>query len=132
MARGILIALVAVMLGVAGCEGSGPPAAGHSDSVHAYTVRGEVLEVLEDALVLHHEAIDDFVGSDGRVKGMDSMVMGFHLGPGMRPDVAHEGDKVRFRFEVRPEGRDHVVTEVEKLPADTVLDFRAAHPLADE
>ncbi|MGD2083058.1 MAG: copper-binding protein [Chromatiales bacterium] len=102
--------------------------AGDATAVRSYTARGVVLEATDDALTVHHEAIDDFVGSDGRVIGMDPMAMRFRRGRGVGAGAVDEGDKIRFRFDVRTDGHPYLITEARKLPPGTVMDFRAARP----
>jgi len=126
-------ALVALSIGMMACDGGGTPTpAGVAEAPVAaprvYTSRGVVLEVAEDALTIHHEAIDDYAGPDGKVTGMDSMVMRFPLTPQSRGTAVGEGDKVMFRIEARTTEPRYRLTEVKELPAGTVLDFRAAQP----
>jgi hypothetical protein len=116
--------------GGAGCEGDGASQRG-AEAVRAYTTRGVVLEVGADAWVVHHEAIDNFVGRNGEVRGMDAMVMRFALGPDLRPEDVNQGEKLRFRFEADPERRRYVITEARTLPPETVVHFRAARPPGD-
>lgn len=98
-----------------------------------YIVRGQVEDLPDPArpmstFDLHHEAIDNFVGSDGTI-GMNAMSMTFPLAEGVSVNHLAKGDIVQVVFEVqwRPVIRYHV-TKVTKLPADTKLEFRAARP----
>jgi hypothetical protein len=127
-ARIILACLVCLTLAGTACDGDSPSGEDELGPVPTYTTRGVVLEVAEDALVLHHEAIDDYARPNGQITGMDAMVMRFRLEPGIGSDEGGVGDKLEFRFHAGPDEPRFVITEVEKLPADTVLDFRAARP----
>lgn len=107
--------------------------------IHAYTVRGEVTALPGDDsdLMVRHEAIPEFVRPDGTL-GMDTMIMPFWPPAGVSLEDArvHEldlddiavGDKVTLTFEVMHDEetgalKGYYATKVEKLPADTVLDF---------
>lgn len=126
----VLAMLGAVTLAIAACEGQSPPApaAGATAATRTYAVRGEVLQVAGDALTIRHEPIDDFAGPDGRVVGMDTMAMRFHLAPQPPTATFKQGDKLAFRLEVRPSEPRFVITDAHRLPPDTVLEFRAARP----
>lgn len=101
-----------------------------------YSVRGEVIENHGDrtprGLVLHHEAIDDFESITGDVWGMDSMTMPFLVSDDVTLDDLAEGDKIAFTLRVDWSDDDtpQIVTGLEKLPADTELEFRTARPPA--
>lgn len=100
-----------------------------------YTVRGEIAGLPQGSgelrqLRVRHEAVPDFVGSEGEVVGMASMTMPFPVAASVDIDDLEAGDKVEMTFEVRWDGeRPLRVVEVEKLPADTVLDFETAEPM---
>ena len=104
------------------------PGAGPSPPPRTYTVRGEVVElpaVPGGDLVLHHEAIDSLQGVDGRVWGMDAMVMPFSVGAGVSLDGLQVGDKVAITLRVDWLGdRPHVITGLQRLPPETELVFR--------
>lgn len=97
--------------------------------VQIYEVRGQVTRLPEpgrDAVSIRHERIPDFIDMDGRVVSMDSMAMPFPLASGLDLAGIESGDKVRFTLEVEWEDDDlpYRITEIEKLPAGTALDWR--------
>ena len=82
-------------------------------------------------LKIHHEHIPTFrtkqgiinVNSKG-IAGMNAMEMPFPPADGLSLDGLAVGDKVRFTFAVNWGGqRAWEVTEIEKLAADTVIDY---------
>jgi Cu/Ag efflux protein CusF len=121
---------IAIALAVAACgDDKGSPTARSNDANPAYLVRGVVLEVSDDALTVHHEAIDDFVGKNGKVTGMDAMVMRFRLAPQARAVGVGEGDKVEIRFEARNAKPRFVIQSLRVLPSEAAIHFRAAAPV---
>lgn len=103
-------------------------------------IRGEITQLPESGvpgseLKIHHEQIRDFKTKDGTISitkegiaGMRSMTMPFPLGEGVSLDSLSVGDKVSFDFVVnwgnnRPAWE---ITKIEKLPAETELDFNNA------
>ena len=127
-ARGLVT--IAVALAVVACgDEKGSSSARSDDANPAYRVRGVVLEVSEDALTLHHEAIDDFVGESGKVTGMDAMVMRFRLAPQLHAVRVGEGDKVEIRFVARNVKPRFVIQSLRVLPNEAALHFRAAAPV---
>jgi len=125
-----------------GCDSRTPPAPAHTaapaDPGHTYTVRGIIVELPDgrpqSAFRLRHEAIDDFVDGSGRTVGMGAMIMEFALDPTVSVAGLAKGDVVTLTFTVWWKGQaparypDYRVTKVERLPADTPLEFRAARP----
>lgn len=116
----------------------------HGDSDRqpdTYTgIRGEITQLPDPGvpgseLKIHHEQIRDFKTKDGTVNvssrgvaGMMSMTMPFPVGEGVSLDGLSVGDKVSFDFVVNW-GNDRPaweVTRIEKLPADTVIDYTNA------
>jgi Cu/Ag efflux protein CusF len=107
----------------------------YGEPVKTYVVRGEV-ERLPDPeqagtdFVVHHEAIDDFIGHTGEVVGMSSMTMPFTLADGLKlPEGLKPGDKVTLHLAqwIKPLFRN-VTYKVERLPDDTELKFGRANP----
>ncbi len=110
-------------------------------------IRGEITQLPDSTvpgseLKIHHEQIRDFKTKDGTISvtkegiaGMRSMTMPFPLGEGVSLDSFSIGDKVSFDFVVnwgnnRPAWE---ITSIEKLPADTELDFNnAIEDMADD
>lgn len=107
-----------------------------SEAVEAetYTVRGEIVDLPDpedptSGFFVYHEAIDEFRGIDGEVVGMSSMTMPFPLADDVDLEGLGRGDKVEFDLYVDWDGDPAtLVTRVEKLPADTILEFRGAEP----
>lgn len=99
-----------------------------------YTVRGTVamLPVAGSPtsdFQVRHEAIDNFVDSNGHVVGMGAMVMPFPLDEGVSLAGLRTDDVVEVTFAVWWEPRLlWKATKVEKLPSDTPLEFREARP----
>lgn len=138
---------VASMLGVAGCEqkstttpgqntkapnaGSSASAPGAADR-RTYVVRGIIRELPlgndggRTQFMAQHEAIDNFVGYDGKLVGMNSMLMAFPMGPGMSLEGFAVNDIVKITFDVVPSEKRYFMTALEKLPAGTELEFRKA------
>jgi Cu/Ag efflux protein CusF len=112
-------------------EGAG--AAGAAAAVR-YELRGEVTAVPDpdrprSALVIRHEAVDDFADIDGDVVGMDAMTMPFPTAPGVSLDGIEPGDRVSFTLEVAwDDDPPYRITRLEELPAETPLTFRRARP----
>ncbi len=126
-ARHAAAAAAALLAALAGCGTEPTPPAARS-----YVVRGEVVELPPPGgrdLVLHHEAIDDLVGVDGAIWGMDAMVMPFTLAEGVGLDGIARGDKVEVSLAVDWLGsQPHRITRLRRLPDDTPLVFRRAKP----
>ncbi|MFN7132272.1 MAG: copper-binding protein [Myxococcales bacterium] len=103
-----------------------PPAAASGDR---YTVRGELVRITRNdasappQLTIRHEAIPDFKDADGKVVGMEAMVMPFPLAPGASAEGLSPGDKVRFRFVMDWATNRYQVEQLEKLPPDAELKF---------
>lgn len=99
---------------------------------HVYAVRGKIQELPDpqdplSGLYIRHEAIDDWVGMDGEIQGMDSMTMPFPVADDVTFEGIEIGDKVTFVLEVNYDADPAVqVTEVTRLPEDTELEFRDA------
>ncbi len=99
-----------------------------------YTVRGEIVELPDpedptSGFFVYHEAIDEFRGIDGEVVGMSSMTMPFPVADGVDLEGLGRGDIVEFDLQVDWEGDPAtLVTRVEELPQDTILEFRGARP----
>lgn len=133
-------ALLCFALTSAGCERSAPPADAEPATPpdQTYTVRGEVAGMPREGdalrqIRIHHEALPGFVGIEGDVVGMASMTMPFPVANSVDLDDLENGDKVEMTFEVRWEGSPPLqVVELEKLPADTPLDFETHEVMPGE
>jgi Cu/Ag efflux protein CusF len=122
-----LATALAIVIGLAGCSRSS------SVTVHRYTTRGIVQQVPSEnnstrSFRVKHEPIDRYT-KDGKIVGMNTMIMPFPLAEGVTVADIEPGDKVRIRFEVRTD--DYITlkaTKVTKLPDDTDLTFGKAQP----
>ena len=141
IARGVLGAAIVAGLcaGLPACEKKAAQAAPAARAemgppAQEYTVRGEVVSLPDPAnpasdFQVRHEAIDNFVDGNGKVVGMGAMVMPFPLAEGVSLEGLKAGDVVEVDFAVWWKPRRHwEATRVEKLPADTTLEFRPAQP----
>jgi len=123
----------------------------HGDDTHThgdsnrepdtYTgIRGEIKQMIDpqvpsSELKIHHQQIANFKTMDGTVNvnargiaGMMSMTMPFPVAQGVSLEGFNEGDKVSFDFVVNW-GNDRPaweITKIEKLPADTEIDYTNA------
>jgi hypothetical protein len=119
---GFVLAALAV-LAVGGCR----PPRGRN-----YVVRAQVVEMPGadngQLLMLHHEAVDDFVSRDGSRDGMDSMTMPFLVARTVPVQEIHPGDKIEVILHVDWKADRAVeITGLRKLAPTQTLEFRAAH-----
>ena len=145
---GALVVSCAGAIAIGGCKKSEPSSdqaqAQPDTKLYEYTVRGEVMTLPGETsdLKVHHEAIPEFVRNDGTL-GMDTMTMPFWPPAGVTLEEARVkeldlsgiavGDKVTLTFEVVHDAatgsmKGFYATKVEKLPADTELDFSHLPP----
>jgi hypothetical protein len=135
-ATAALITLLGTLTLLTACkpsqDGRGAPTA--RTTGRTYTIRGQVVQLPDPAqpgtgLVLQHEAVDDFVGRDGKTVSMDPMSMPFPVAPGVSLAGIAPADVVEFDLNVDWQAETPVaVTRVRKLPPGTKLVFRAAQP----
>jgi Cu/Ag efflux protein CusF len=122
-----------LVLAVAAACGGGQ-AATPADGV--YTVRAEIVRLPAadgGELYLRHEEIPDFRGRDGKRSAMMSMTMPFNVEDGVELESFGNGDRVVADFEVRwQDRRPLLVTQIERLPDGTRLDFDPAPQPDDE
>ncbi|QDU34413.1 Copper binding periplasmic protein CusF [Poriferisphaera corsica] len=123
-------ACIVVGLNLTGCdkqEQSKTPEVVMSDVKPAasYEVRGIVKSMPAEGgkMLLQHEAIPSFKNKKGRVVGMNSMTMPFPVGEGVEMSGLKEEDKVEVTFVVTWGEKPYYITEIEKLPAETELNF---------
>ena len=112
----ILIAVLATWLG-AGCK---------DDAPSRYTVRGAIENLAESkgkpVVLIHHEAIPDFVDGYGEKRTMHSMAMAFGLEPGVSTEGVAVGDKVEVTFVVdRERYPTFHISSLRKLAPETAL-----------
>ena len=128
--RPILLLLPLGLLLAAGCSGRSDEAAGGQH----YTVRGQVKQLPDPqnpatGLYVTHEAIDNWVGMDGEVEGMDSMTMPFQVDEDVSLDGIEPNDVIEFEVHVDWEADLPVeITSVRELPPGTRLVFDSADP----
>lgn len=86
---------------VAACAGAPETASG---PVQVYEVAGVITRLPTGPgteLMIRHDAIPDFVNSEGSVVGMGAMTMGFPTDEELDLSGFAPGDSIGFRFEVR-------------------------------
>lgn len=129
------LAAILLALGAGACAPAGDEPEPATEPDQVYTVRGEVVGLPQGEgeprqLRVRHEAVPDFVGSDGEIVGMASMTMPFPVAADVDLDDVETGDKIEMTFEVRWEGEGPLrIVEVEELPADTALEFETPEPM---
>ena len=120
--------LLLAMFALVGCRGGiAGPDAGPS-TARRYAVRAEVVQLpipgrSPAQLTVRHEAIPAFEDRSGAAVGMPAMVMTFDLAPGVSTAGLRPGDKVAVVVSVDWSRPFVGIEEVQKLPAETVLDF---------
>lgn len=119
--------LAALVLATLACYGTGSePAAPPSAS---YRVRGVVRQVEHrpgglTRLLIHHEAIPEFVNIHGEVEAMQAMTMPFAVDDGVSLKSIAVGSKIRFELMVDWSVAEPAwITALELLPAETILSF---------
>ena len=126
-ARIFLTLLAIFVVSLTGCsakDGSG----------RTYTVRGQVTQLPDPAnpgtgLYLNHEAIDQFMGRDGEVVGMDPMTMSFQVDEKVPLQDIQVGDVIEFDLHVDWGAETEAeIVRIRELPPGTKLQFRAAQP----
>lgn len=120
------------MAGLALCGCGQDESASQPSVVHTYDVRGVVRqlprpEAPQPEIWIHHEEISTFVDINGEPKGMESMTMPFIPASELSIEGLAVGDKITFRLEVDWQAMPPAqVTAIEKLPADTQLEWEAS------
>jgi Cu/Ag efflux protein CusF len=100
--------------------------------VHTYDVRAVVRQLPrpdapQPEIWIHHEEISTFVDINGEPKGMDAMTMPFIPASELSMEGLAVGDKITFRLEVDWQAMPPAhLTAIEKLPADTLLEWEAS------
>lgn len=129
---GALVSLLLAALAGSGCGAAPPRESAAGDGAHTYRVRGVVVALPDarsgHAITLHHEAIPGFVDFTGKPSTMESMTMPFPLAAGVTADGLAVGDIVEATLIVdwSDPSRPARLTQMRRLPRDTVLDFGAA------
>jgi Cu/Ag efflux protein CusF len=89
-------------------------------SAEVYSTRGRIEQLPGTSraamLQIHHERIPEFKDRDGKVVGMNAMVMPFKPAPGISIEGFRVGDEIRFTFEHRW-GEPPLITVIEKIDA---------------
>lgn len=121
---------LAALMVVAGCTKQEKQSSGRD-----YTVRGQVRQLPDPAnpaagqFFVSHEAIDDWVGREGKIVGMDPMTMSFEVAEGVSLEGLQRGDVIEFTLHVDWKASPPVeITAIRKLPPGTRLVFREAKP----
>ncbi|HKI05570.1 MAG TPA: copper-binding protein [Thermoanaerobaculia bacterium] len=127
LAQACAVALMVFLIGTA-AGGCGPKQA--EPEGRDYTLRAQVVKPPDaGGLYIYHEAIDDWVGRDGKVSGMDTMAMPFPVAQGVPLDGIQANDKVEVKLHVDwSSDRPAEITAIRELPPETQLVFRAAKP----
>jgi Cu/Ag efflux protein CusF len=108
----------------AGSEKASADKAGTKSANASYTVRAMVKGKAASSVMLHHEAIPDFVNASGEKAPMMSMSMKFGLKDATIAAEVKPGDKVSVTFEVDWNKKPAVIAnKFEKLPEETELDL---------
>jgi hypothetical protein len=133
------------LLSACGESGSEPVAFPEPDQIYS-DVRGRVTALPSDGpaampLSIKHEAIPEFIGSDGVVyvnrdgtPGMKAMDMPFpEMAETVSLDELAVGEPVAFEFAVAWDGTSprYWVTSIEPLPMDTELELPGEAPIDD-
>jgi len=129
--------LLASLVTCDGCERR--PAGGELERTapaRRYLVRAEVVALPDPKsrdreLGLRHEPIDGFVDAQGRVVGMDSMVMLLAIERPLSLEGIALGTKVEVLLSVDFARGTYRVERLVKLPDSTVLTFGKARPSGD-
>jgi hypothetical protein len=126
-----MIGLVASFCFCTACEKKHPPVPAPPPD-HTYVLRGQVTGLPnppKQFLRIHHEAVPEFIGHDGKPQPMEEMEMEF---PFLSPNAQTElkgiqlNDLVRATLEVRWKSEEpFLITSIEKLPPGTDLKLGA-------
>ena len=121
--RPLIVLYLALGLCLAACSSpkeSAPEAAGAGGGT-TLKVRASVVALpgADAMLHLHHEAIPDYPGPDGKAMGMDSMTMPFPVTKDLALAGIAQGDRVEATMKVDWKADPSVqIVEVRELPAD--------------
>lgn len=139
----LLLFTAGVVFLLTGCSSERRPRESETSSsaettrAEIYEVRGEVVELPDPndpttGFYVRHEAIDEFRSMDGEIVGMDSMTMPFSVADEISFEGISVGDPITFRLTVDWDGDPMMqVTDIEKLPAGSELEYREARPPED-
>lgn len=102
---------------------TGSAANGSAANAELYKVRGKVVELADDEVYIHHEAMPAIRGFDGTVKPMASMTMPFGRNTTSFDGLA-AGSLVEVEFTVHYDSDPTIrLTKITKLPPDTTLEL---------
>ena len=124
----VWVAVVGVLLAGTGCGGP-KDSADETPPPRSYQLRGTVRQISDPGAAnaqvwIHHEAVPDFVGIDGKVQPMQAMTMPFSVSDPLDISSLTPGTKVAFELTVNwSAGEPGLITAIETLPEDTVLAF---------
>lgn len=121
-------AVVGFTLAGTGCDRS-PESTDETPPPRSYKLRGTVRQVSDPGTAhpqvwIHHEAVPDFVGIDGKVEPMKAMTMPFTASDTLDLSSLTPGTKIAFELTVDWSADEPgLITAIDTLPEDTVLDF---------
>lgn len=124
------LALVGISLAGMGC-GQPKDSADESPAPRSYQLRGTVRQIsdadtAQAQVWIHHEAVPDFVGIDGKVQPMKAMTMPFSVSDPSEISSLTPGTKVAFELTVDWSADvPGLITAIDTLPEDTVLAFES-------
>jgi len=125
----LALAVLSTLSVLTGCTRAQAPPEADAGSAHTYSLRGVLRQIPPPGqagvpLLIQHEAIDDYVNVSGNVAPMASMTMPFSIAEGIDLGDLAVSDKVAFELRVDWQAdAAMLITSIEKLPAETVLDF---------
>lgn len=126
---------IVILAALLGCSEADPPQPTTSAAeTNTYEVRGVVVDLPRagdptSEFVVSHEALPDFVRSDGSL-GMNAMVMPFVPQNEVAFDGISVGDKIAFTWVVWWEGRipRSTIADLRRLDQDTPLELVGQNP----
>lgn len=140
LTNALTTAVLSAGVALTGCDSKASSPGGRNAAApsmppdQTYTVRGVVRSEPRGSsrfaeTQIQHEAIDGFVGADGRVVGMHSMIMEFPLDGSIDARSIKPGDKVELTFSVWWKGDPKwMATRIKPLDEATELTFGRADP----
>ena len=90
-----------------------------------YQVRGIIQNIVElteypAGLVIAHESVDDFRDREGKIVGMEAMIMNFTLSKDLSAEALNVGDEILFTFQVNwNTGPRLLITDIDKKSSPT-------------
>lgn len=128
--RGLLLAALTMLAGLCSACSDRGERTESSPPTATYRVRGVVRQVSAPSasparLWIHHEAIPDFVGFDGKVETMQVMTMPFAVAETVELSGIEVGARIAFDLRVDWSApQPGLVTAIELLPPDAELSLQ--------